>query len=341
MADAQTSADANATLTGENAEHSDGISSIPADYKSAPVVDRIGTTMPTVDLPPAAKTKDDADTAASGDETTAGKDDTAAQDAQKGDDDGESDTGTKTGTKGQEGRFDQDPDWQRMKTERDEAKAQAETIKAVLDTLTKGGQAPGQDAAGKQDAAEAGELPFKDITKMSKEDLIEWFENDPIGYEKNRFAQFFYETKQVLAHEQAQERQTESVQGTYEAFKQDHPGFQVALDSGEITKFMEAHPGHNHLSAYLSMTTPKLHDDAKSYMDAVVKEAREQAVKETEERVNKNWIAKRGAALLNAGPTVKSGGEGSKIPDELKDTKAHGGRTAALASILHKMRASP
>ncbi len=211
-------------------------------------------------------------------------------------------------------RFDQHPDWQRMMKERDDARIEAAVAKAKLEAV-----APKTEPLPK-------ELPYKDITKMSKEELVEWQEDDPKGYAANLYAQIKYEQKQELAREQAEQTQTSSIKKTYETYEKENPDFRKMWDSGKIMEFMNQNPGHNAISAHMAMTVQARIDAAKTT-----------AAKEAEERVTKNFAAKRHAQVISDGA---DGARASKSePDkEIKDTKQHGGITAVLASRLRAMR---
>lgn len=229
---------------------------------------------------------------------------------------------------GQDSRYDKDPAWQRILSERNDARAEIAAMKAQLDLLTK--IVPTQPQA----AQVPEQLPFKDLTKMSPEEIREWMEDDPLGYEANRFAQFHYESEKLLeqklqkqSQEQAQKEAQEKVDRTYKDYGEKNPDFNKLWESGEIKKFMDSNPGHTALSAHMAMTM-------EARIDAAVKEA----VKAAEEKVIKNFQAKKNAAVLSEGPAHR-GGQKDGTPVELKNTKQHGGLTAVLASRLAARRA--
>ncbi|MFH2076518.1 MAG: hypothetical protein ABIJ57_14430 [Pseudomonadota bacterium] len=174
------------------------------------------------------------------------------------------------------------------------------------------------------------DLPYKDITKMEKEKLLEWQEDDPVGYAANLYQQMLYEARQTFKQEQAEAHQTTSIKGTYEAYEKENSDFRPKWDSGEIQKFMNDHPGHNAMSAHAAITGQTI----QARIDAAVKEAVTKAVKETEERVTKNFQAKRNAEVIGDGGSIKAEG----IPDELKNPEKYGGATQALATRLSRMR---
>jgi len=210
-------------------------------------------------------------------------------------------------------RFDKHPRFQELIKERDQFKQDLASIKGKLETLTP--EKPKEQAA----------PPYIDITTKSKEELLEWQEDDPKGYAANLYKQIYHETQAALKAEQAETQKTTSVKGTYEKFEKDNPDFRQKWDSGEIKKFIDENPGHNAISAHMAMTE-------KSRIDAAVAKA----VKETTEKVTKNFQAKRNAEVISDGGTVKSEG----IPDELKNPDKYGGTTATLAMRLERMRKS-
>lgn len=299
-----------------------GISSSP-DSQANERPDVSGAGISTVDAEPV---KDATGTAADAQKKDGdGKDDAAA--ASKTDGEG------KPGDKGDEGRFDKHPDWQRMMKDRDDAVARAAALEAKIDLFTRGQiVAPGDGQAQPAAAPAAGDtgtpaLPFKDITKLSKEELIEWFEDDPIGYEANRFAQFLHETKIMLARDAEVTKKVTTVAETFDNYSKANPDFGEMLASGEIKKFMEQNPGHNSISAHQVMTSEKR-----------IQAAVEKAEKETREQVLSDVRIKRNADTI--GDAAGSARPQVGVPGELKDTKQQGGLVTAIAARLQKMRSA-
>lgn len=313
-----------------------GFSSSPDSRNERPDVS--GDTTNTVDGNPAkddsGKTADElkaeADAKAKED-AEAEADAKAKADAEAANKDG--DAGDKTGQKGQEGRFDQHPDWIRMKEERDNAVLEAAKLKGVVEGIT---QVKGPEkVAGGTPADELPKplVPYKDITKMSREEILEWMEDDPQGYEANRFAQFMHERDIIDFQRNREIQKTTTIRGTFEQYEKDNPDFKQMWDSGEIKKYMDAHPGHNAISAHLILTK----EAASRSLDEKIKEAVDKTIKETTEKVTADFRAKRNAQTIGDGPGgVKMGGAN----EDLKDTKTQGGLVSALAGRLQKMRAA-
>lgn len=193
---------------------------------------------------------------------------------------------------------------------------------------------PKQEAAAKATAKadEAKGLPYKDITTMSKEEVLEWQEDDPVGYAANLYQQIHHESREALKREAAEAEQqkatvqkTESIKATYQKYESENPDFRAKWDAGELQKFMDENPGHNAISAHMAMTS-----------EARIRAAVEKATKETEARVIANFKAKRNAEVISDGGAVKEGG----IPDELKNPDKYGGTTQAIAARLERARAA-
>ena len=303
-----------------------GFSSSPDSRNERPDVS--GDTTNTVDGNPA---KDDSGKTA--DELKAEADAKAKAEAENAGADKGGDAGDKTGTKGQDGRFDQHPDWIRMKEERDAAVLESAKYKGMVEGISqvKGLEKVAGDAP--VDELPKPLIPYKDITKMSKEELLEWMEDDPQGYEANRFAQFMHE-RDIIDYQRNREMQKNtSVKGTFDQYEKDNPDFKQMWDSGEIKKYMADHPGHNAISAHMMLTK----EAARKSLDEKIKEAVDKAIKETTEKVTADFRAKRNAQTIGDGPGgVKMGGAN----EDLKDTKTQGGLVSALAVRLQKMRAA-
>jgi len=244
--------------------------------------------------------------------------DEAKDDATKEEGGEKKDDSAKTG---QETRFDQHPDWQRMMKERDSALQRAANAEGKLEAFSK--IAP---------KATAEEPPYKDITKMSADELTEWQADDPVGFASNLAAMIRHQVSEEAQKgvKEAEDQQTmRSINETFAKYEKDNPDFTELWNKGEIEAFMRANPGHNAISAHMILTSEAR---TKALVDAAVSKAN----KETEERVTKNFMAKRNAAGVGSGPAHNP--DGSETPSELKDTKAHGGLTAVSANRLRAMR---
>jgi hypothetical protein len=229
---------------------------------------------------------------------------------------------------GKPDRFDRHPRFQELIGKVRDLTAQLAEARGAME-----GRA-GQQAGGQAPKPE--KLPFVDITTKSKAELLEWQEEDPVGYAANLYKQMQYEIeKSIVSKAQAARTQAEwaaqraAVKTTYEAYEKRNPDFRQMWDSGQIVDFMSKNPGHNAISAHRMLTE-------QARIDAAVKAAREAAVKETEEKVRADFLAKRNATVIPDGGTLKSTGE---VPDELKNPDKYGGRVSAGAERLRRLRA--
>ena len=254
-----------------------------------------------------------------------------AEDAGKGEEKDTPEQKKDATSEGDETRFDKHPRWQQMLQEREQAKQTADQeriarakLEGELEALKR--QPPAEKPPVKTD--------YKDITALTAEEIAEWQATDPKGFAANMYAQVKAEAmtqmQESLKAEREQEKNRISIEKTYKEFEDKHKDFKPMWDSGEIVKFIEANPGHNPISAYQAMTY-------ENRMEKAIEEARAKAIKETEEKVNKNWQAKRTARVLGAGPS----GTGTETEDkELKDVKTQGGIYNVLAKRLDRLRAS-
>lgn len=218
-------------------------------------------------------------------------------------------------------RFDQHPDWQRMKSERDEATRKIADLSAQVELLSKQIILGKGEKAGSEegDTGKEKPLPFKDITQMDPEELREWSIDDPKGYAANLYAQVKHELMEEMKSKQETEKVKSSTEQTLASFKEAHPDFveMWGKDGGKILDYMNQNPGHNPMSAYLAMTE-----------ESRVKAAVEDAVAKAKAEFDANVRAKRDAGnVLGTGRPASGGGDSET---ELKDTKTHGGLLSVL-----------
>ena len=174
------------------------------------------------------------------------------------------------------------------------------------------------------------ELPYKDWSKMSTEDLLDWQDTDPKGFldNINKFVSHSIESgitsyQQQLAQQAQQQTAEQKVVSTYEQYAKENPDFDEMWDSGKIKAFIDKHPGHNAISAHQAMT-------AERRIEAAVAEA----LKKHETAIKSKRAA---STVLGTGPA--SVPTASKQADnDLREPKKFGGPTAVLAARLAKLR---
>lgn len=236
--------------------------------------------------------------------------------------DGETNTATDDDGKGEDGdaaRFDKHPRFQQLMKERDEAREKAARVEGQLEAFSK--LVPPQDQ-------KAEELPFKDISSMSPDELREWQEDDPVGYSKNLVEMAKWNISQDAKkgiEQNEQQSLMKSIEQTFTKYETENPSFTTMWNDGSISKFMQENPGHNAISAHMHLTSQ---DREKAIA--------QKAAKEAEQKVIRNFMAKRGASGLTGGPAHIIGGDSP--PPELQNTKTQGGRTAVIASRLAAIR---
>lgn len=175
-------------------------------------------------------------------------------------------------------------------------------------------------------------LPFKDISKMEDEAILEWQQDDPKGYYANVLQQAKYEVGTDLAGKMDERNYESQIEHTFTEFAKQNPEFDEMWDRGELQRYMNSHAGHNAISAYRELTTDKRIADESA-----------KAVAEAEKKFNEGLKTKRESQTLSSGPAASGGGTvAGKTPPELQDTKKFGGLTTVLAKRsvdrLKKMR---
>jgi hypothetical protein len=289
------------------------------DAGSSPVPAEVGGLVSTLEFQSPKPEAADADP--EGAKNTEGTEKTAKGKEAEGGKTGEA--GAKDKPAGEDDRFDKHPRFQelnrRVKESDDVIRKLEKTVTELSAKLSK---PSGDDAAGVD-----GNAPYKDISKMKAEELLDWQSEDPHGYYKNVLAQAKHELTAEFTHTSEQRAKEDAVVSTFENFAKQHPDFDEMWDAGDLQQFMQSNPGHNAISAYWAITA-----------EAKVQEAAEKAAKEAEAKFIKNQRAKKVSDVLPQGPSAPAG---SMVGDDaLKDTKKFGGTTAVLAQRLADRRRS-
>lgn len=126
---------------------------------------------------------------------------------------------------------------------------------------------------------------------------------------------------------QAQAREAEAAK-IQENFLKENGDFTELRDSGKLQEIIDGNPLHDAFSAYYAHKAMQV--------EVTVKDAVEKAVKETEDRLRKEFQSKRNAASLGAGAAHVA--NTTDVNPALKDTKKYGGKTTVLAEMLKNMR---
>jgi hypothetical protein len=216
--------------------------------------------------------------------------------------------------------FHEHPRWKEVLKERDEARAKLQNVERDIEQIKSG-----------RTAKEEPKLPFTDVTQLEEEKIIEWFNDNPKQFMANFYAQVRHELRQENAQEQGQRQFHEGVVKTVDGYRGQNPDFDEMWGKGEIQQFMRENPGHNAMSAHAALTAGKRTSD----IEQRIKSEIDKAVKETTEKLTKQFQMKRHAQVLGSGPAASGGASQDK---ELQDTKTKGGLTNVLSGRLALMR---
>ena len=174
---------------------------------------------------------------------------------------------------------------------------------------------------------------YKDISQMTKEEVIEWRDDDPVGFYSNLASQIDGEVgKRVNQNLNTRNTETNIAQ-TFQEYSDKNSDFMSMWNSGEISRYMQAHPGHNAISAHMDLTAEKRSSDAKAETDKAIAEA----VKKKEEEVVKNFKTKGvHPRVLGGGPATGGRVVDTGISPELKEPEKFGGLINVLAERSRK-----
>lgn len=222
-------------------------------------------------------------------------------------------------TQEDDARFDKHPRFQELIQSKNSLKEQVQTLQSKVDEGLKSKETEDPD--------------YKDVSKMTAEEIREWMEEDPVAYTANIAKQIRAEVMKEVDEKSSQRTHEDHVFKTLDNYAAKNKTFDPMWDSGEIQKFMNKNPGHNAMSAHMALTAESTAKDVETRIEEAVKKAQ----KETEEKIIKDFKAKRGAQVLSAGPTTTGTVQG-KIAPELKDPKKFGGNNTVLAERLKQRR---
>lgn len=229
---------------------------------------------------------------------------------------------------GEEDRFDKHPRFVELRTQLQESKKSYDTLQTRFTQLESQIAAGQQPSTGQQ--TQDGELPYRDVGKMTAEELNDWSSDDPHGYHANILAQAKFELGQEFGDKLDEQSYENAVVAELEAFAAEHPDFDEMWERHELQDFIAGHPGHNAVSAYYFLTSEKRGSDNQAAID--------EAVKKAEQKFQDNLKAKNEARSLPAG--VQRAGASVDTDEELKDSKKFGGTNRVLANRLTRLRQS-
>lgn len=218
-----------------------------------------------------------------------------------------------------ESRFDKHPRFQELIQSKNDMKEELKTLRTQVSEGLK--KEPEKDPG------------YKDVSKMTADEVREWMEEDPVAYTANIAKQIRAEVTKDVEGQFSQRSHEDKMLKTFDDYAAKNETFDQMWDSGEIQRFIDKNPGHNAISAHMALMS----DGNAKGVEIQIKDATEKAIKETEERMIKNFKAKKGAQVLSSGPTTTGTVQG-KIAPELKDPKKFGGINTVLAARLRERR---
>lgn len=175
------------------------------------------------------------------------------------------------------------------------------------------------------------DLGYRDITKLTPDEMQDWQDEDPVGWAKNLLMQAKAEVRNDIRAEAHQNAMRAAADKTLDDFVKAHPDFDEVYESRVLSQYCDEHPGHNIISAYLAINEEKAREahskeieTLKASFEAEKKAAIDAAVKEAVEKIQKQYRAKESVTVITGDTTSPT------VDDEDTDT---GGD---LTKFLHR-----
>ena len=175
------------------------------------------------------------------------------------------------------------------------------------------------------------DLGYRDITKLTPDEMQDWQDEDPVGWAKNLLMQAKAEARNDIHAEAHQNTMRAAADKTLDDFVKAHPDFDEVYESRVLSQYCDEHPGHNIISAYLAINEEKAREahgkeveTLKASFEAEKKAAIDAAVKEAVEKIQKQHRAKESVTVITGDTTSPT------VDDEDTDT---GGD---LTKFLHR-----
>lgn len=175
------------------------------------------------------------------------------------------------------------------------------------------------------------DLGYRDITKLTPDEIQDWQDEDPVGWAKNLLMQAKAEARNDIHAEAHQNTMRAAADKTLDDFVKAHPDFDEVYESRVLSQYCDEHPGHNIISAYLTINEEKAREahskeveTLKASFEAEKKAAIDAAVKEAVEKIQKQYRAKESVTVITGDTTSPT------VDDEDTDT---GGD---LTKFLHR-----
>lgn len=160
------------------------------------------------------------------------------------------------------------------------------------------------------------EPEFTDVSTLNEEEVRQWMDEDPIGYQANLAKQI----KAEIHAESNQHSARQAIDKTFSSYEKDNPDFRSMWDSGKLKDYMRENPGHNAISAHMTLTAEA---KAKAREADIRKEERQKVMREFKIKGNAG-----GLADVGGGERPKS----STSDVRLNDPDKYGGAEAVLAA---------
>lgn len=240
------------------------------------------------------------------------------------------DDGAKDGTKDEKlGRLDEHPRFKEVIEKKNSLQTEVTGLQAEIAAMKVKGDIPGEEK----------DLPYVDLSAMSDTEISDWARDKPQEFNANLALQVNHEVFENVKIFIAEEKAKDNALTAIATFADSHEGYAAMDASGELGRFVTLNPGHNEISAFLTLTQ----EQGDSARQTEIDEAVEKAKAETKTDIANKSQAGRDASTISAsaspGSQVPAGD--NKISDDLLNPKDHGGTTMVLGDrVLARRKAA-
>jgi hypothetical protein len=222
-----------------------------------------------------------------------------------------------------EARFDQHPRFQQLLSR---AKAAEDRAKAL-------------EFQRQEEARELEELlkepDYEDLTKLTNEQIIDKFNENPTDFIGNLAKQIrgevmdeFQETQQHQQERQSEEAKEAEIMKAVNVYADANPDFEPLWREGKIQAVLEQYPAHNFMSAHLMLTLPQ---KMEAYANQKAEEAKAQQLRDFQTKTTV-------APILGAGPSAPNMMPNPDDDPAFKNSKQYGGDVKVLLNRVLQRR---
>lgn len=214
----------------------------------------------------------------------------------------------KKGGGNQEDRFDKHPRFQQILSKVKAAEERAKELESRLNSLLEG-----KDKKVQNDG--------HDSSNLAGAEILDLLNENPNAFLARIKQEVKAELSAAMEKENKERTLNQALDKTFKTFAKEHSDFDDLWEAGDLSAYMEEHPGHNAISAYYAVTA----EAREKELAEKIEQAKELAKKEAIDLIK----IKKTASSIPASPASQAAR--SPVAAELRSTKSSGGLVSVLA----------